>query len=333
MEKYISDARSDYVGAVLPGCGDFRKSPRAFRRISNNSTKGKGILLDGMDGRGIIYNSEEIDLEFCLMECSRCGAKIADDNLANCPACRMPLREEDIDTLVDTAYLCDVPGKEKFINLTWGKSYVIGRQDSADIVLPNSTVSRAHARIEWDGGQFFITDLNAANGTFINKVRVQKGPLIEGDILSIGPFDMNYTTKEPGQKIWGDAETESINATQVFDPESLGAQPSAMRGDLAKTNLVEIFQFMKSNAKNGTIRVSSEQGVGEVYIADGDIINAYFGVSIGEKAVHEMVSLCEGRFDLVSDAKPVCERTIQVDTISLLLEIMRQQDESKRGAD
>lgn len=264
------------------------------------------------------------------MECKRCGAKIVDEELKNCPACKMPLHEEDIDTLVDKAYLCDVPGSEKFVELSWGQSYVMGRQDNTDIVLPNTTVSRAHARIEWDGGQFFITDLNAANGTFINKARIQSGPLVDGDIISIGPFDMTYRTKEPGEKIWGDAETKNVDATQVFNPEVFGAQPSAMRGDLAKTNLVEIFQFMKSNNKSGTIRVSSEQGVGEVYTCDGNIINAYFGVSIGESAISEMVALKTGRFDLVSDAKPTCEKIITVDTISLLLEIMRQQDENKR---
>ena len=264
------------------------------------------------------------------MECKRCNAKIADESMKLCPACRMPLRDEDIDTLVDKAYLCNVPGKDKFIELSWGQSYVMGRQDTADIVLPNTTVSRAHARIEWDGGQFFITDLNAANGTFINKMRIQRGALVDGDIVSIGPFDMSYTTKEPGEKIWGDIETKNIDATQVFDPETLGAQPSAMRGDMAKTNLVEIFQFMKANAKNGTIRISAEQGVGEVYVSDGDIINAYFGVSIGENAISEMVALKVGRFNLVSDARPTCERTIMVDTMSLLLEIMRQQDEAGR---
>jgi hypothetical protein len=265
------------------------------------------------------------------MECKRCGGKIADMSLKKCPACKMPLKEEDLDALVDKAYLCGVPGGEKFIELNWGRSYVIGRQDTADIVLPNTTVSRAHARIEWDGGQFFITDLNAANGTFVNKVRIQRGPLVDGDVISIGPFDMNYTTKEPGERIWGDVETKNIEATQYFDPEMLGARPSAMRGDLAKTNLVEIFQFMKSNSKSGTIRVNSEQGVGEIYVLDGDIINAYFGVSIGEKAIAEVVALKHGGFNLVSDGKPECERIIEVDTISLLLEIMRQQDESGRA--
>lgn len=262
------------------------------------------------------------------MECIRCKTDVTDESLGNCPVCKMPLREGDADTLVDKAYLCDVPGRGRYVELNWGQSYVLGRQDTADIVLPNSTVSRAHARIEWDGGQFFITDLNAANGTFVNKARIQRGPLVEGDILSIGPFDMTYRTNEPGEKLWGDAETKNVQATQVFDPASLGAEVSAIRGDLAKTNLVEILQFMKANSKNGTIRVSSEQGVGELYISGGDIINAYFGVSMAEKAITEMVSLKQGRFDLVSDAKPTCERIIAVDTISLLLEIMRQKDES-----
>ncbi len=265
------------------------------------------------------------------MKCKRCASEITNEAEECCPVCKMPLKDEGDAGPVDKAFLCDVPGKDKVIELNWGQSYVLGRQDTADIVLPNTTVSRAHARIEWDEGQFQLTDLNAANGTFINKARIQAGVLFDGDIISIGPFDMTFRTKEPSERLWGEAETKNVDATQVFNPEAFGAQPSAMRGDIAKTNIVEIFQFMKSNTKSGTIRVSADQGVGEVYISDGDIVNAYFGVSIGERAVYEMVSLKEGRFDLVSDAKPTCERIITVDTISLLLEIMRQRDESGRS--
>ena len=265
------------------------------------------------------------------MQCSRCGANVSDESQRRCQVCRMPLHEEDMDALVDKAYLCDVPGKEGLVELNWGQSYVLGRQDTADIVLHNSTVSRAHARIEWDGGVFYITDLNAANGTFINKARIQRAPLTDGDVVSIGPFDMVFRTREPAGKLWGDAETQNVQATQVFDPETLGAQPSAMRGDITKTNIVEILQFMKSNAKSGTIRVSARQGVGELYICDGDVINAYFGVSIAQSAVREMTNLTEGRFDLVSADKPAVERIITQDTISLLLEIMRQQDETRKN--
>ena len=156
------------------------------------------------------------------MECVRCKTQVTDESLENCPVCKMPLREGDADSLVDKAYLCDVPGRGRYVELNWGQSYVLGRQDTADIVLPNSTVSRAHARIEWDGGQFFITDLNAANGTFVNKVRIQRGPLAEGDILSIGPFDMTYRTKEPGEKLWGDAETNVFKI--LVEDEDLSAQ-------------------------------------------------------------------------------------------------------------
>jgi len=39
MERYISAARSDFVGAVLPGCGDFRKSPRAYDDLLKKASR------------------------------------------------------------------------------------------------------------------------------------------------------------------------------------------------------------------------------------------------------------------------------------------------------
>jgi diguanylate cyclase (GGDEF)-like protein len=159
------------------------------------------------------------------MECIRCGIETESESFTNCPACRMPLGDENMDSPVDRAYLCDVPGRGRFLELKWDKNYVLGRGENADILLPSNVVSRAHAKIDWDGGQFFIVDLGASNGTFVNRVRVRRGPLIDGDVISIGPFNMVFRTVEPGEREWGDAETWNIKPEQVYDLESLGAEP------------------------------------------------------------------------------------------------------------
>lgn len=73
---------------------------------------------------------------------------------------------------------------EKFV---FDKDIVsIGRARDNDIVIENLSVSRNHARIRRQGGKFILTDLNSANGTFVNAVRVTKTEIVDGDVLSVG---------------------------------------------------------------------------------------------------------------------------------------------------
>ncbi len=52
---------------------------------------------------------------------------------------------------------------------------VIGRDEKADIFLNDSQVSRSHARITIENGQYYITDLESTNGTFIDNAQLLPG--------------------------------------------------------------------------------------------------------------------------------------------------------------
>ncbi|GAB6157377.1 DUF3662 and FHA domain-containing protein [Desulfotomaculum varum] len=62
----------------------------------------------------------------------------------------------------------------------------IGRRDTCDIVLTDSSVSRRHAQIEKTGGRFWLTDLNSTNGTYVNGLPVDKTELTTGDVITVG---------------------------------------------------------------------------------------------------------------------------------------------------
>jgi ABC transport system ATP-binding/permease protein len=74
-------------------------------------------------------------------------------------------------------------------------SLVIGRdKDRVQIHLPHPQVSRTHAHIALAGKTVTLTDLNSANGTFVNGQRIQVAVVLRpGDQLDIGPFALQFT--------------------------------------------------------------------------------------------------------------------------------------------
>ncbi len=50
------------------------------------------------------------------------------------------------------------------------------------------TVSRKHATVELLGNSWTLTDEGSLNGTYVNKHRVVKSSLVNGDEVQIGKF-------------------------------------------------------------------------------------------------------------------------------------------------
>ena len=76
-----------------------------------------------------------------------------------------------------------------------GGSMTVGRSDVNDLVLPDpeKTISSRHCAIEDQNGNLVVIDFST-NGTFLNYGKMALGqtptPLNNGDILSIGPYEL-----------------------------------------------------------------------------------------------------------------------------------------------
>lgn len=68
----------------------------------------------------------------------------------------------------------------------------IGRHPDSLICLDDVTVSRRHALIEVEGGEYRIQDMGSLNGTYINQNRIESGSLRHGDELQIGKYRMVF---------------------------------------------------------------------------------------------------------------------------------------------
>lgn len=68
-----------------------------------------------------------------------------------------------------------------------GETTTIGRDAAqCDVVVDDTAISRQHARIKLEHGQFVLYDLASANGTFVNNQQIQKQALADKDVIKMG---------------------------------------------------------------------------------------------------------------------------------------------------
>ena len=68
----------------------------------------------------------------------------------------------------------------------------LGRATSADLHVGQDSISRAHARLSFDGHHTTVSDLGSTNGTWVNDRRVDAVVLADGDWLQVGQTIFKY---------------------------------------------------------------------------------------------------------------------------------------------
>jgi hypothetical protein len=83
-------------------------------------------------------------------------------------------------------------------NITFGRD-----PQSAQIVLPDRSVSRLHARIRLSGGAYWLYDEGSASGTLRNFERVGLAPqlLADGDVVQLGRVTVRFLLRPQGADI------------------------------------------------------------------------------------------------------------------------------------
>lgn len=111
-----------------------------------------------------------------------------------------PLTQEDLDTIArlsdGTALLISTRGELAGSRYLLDEDEVtVGRDPRADILLDDSTVSRSHAVFRRTAGTFEVIDSGSLNGTYVNRHRVDRATLRNGDEIMIGKFRLVFFTK------------------------------------------------------------------------------------------------------------------------------------------
>lgn len=135
-----------------------------------------------------------------------------------------------------------------FITVTLGSKVVekrsfdqeiitIGRAPENDIVINNLAVSRNHAIIHKNGDKVVIKDLESANGTFVNGVRISETEFGNGDVMLVGKhvIKLNY---EEDSKPEGDLDFQTGGGTVIVDAKTQEKFLRRLKGEYKASKLI-----------------------------------------------------------------------------------------------
>ncbi len=74
-------------------------------------------------------------------------------------------------------------------------SLLFGREEPADIVIPDETISTRHCAVTWDSQEVSIADVGSTNGTLVNLRPLRSNrptELLNEDIITVGRHSFQY---------------------------------------------------------------------------------------------------------------------------------------------
>jgi pSer/pThr/pTyr-binding forkhead associated (FHA) protein len=139
------------------------------------------------------------------------------------------------------------------------ESIVIGRDDGADVLIDNPSVSRRHAEIRLGEEGWVVEDLGSSNGTFIRGAKISgPQPIGLGDEIGFGKFSIVFG------KTLGESE-QTAAKTRPVAPTSEGTMhinPHEVRELLKEADRKKRAHFLwESGGRSGTHYLTDEPAV------------------------------------------------------------------------
>jgi len=111
----------------------------------------------------------------------------------------------------------------------------VGRAEDSDLIIASTRVSRHHCEIANDQDRLVIRDNGSANGTVVNRRKIQEQVLQPGDQVQVGPLtfivEINGVRKRPSspaaQQADKSAPSTGLRAGKAAVPSARPSKPAA----------------------------------------------------------------------------------------------------------
>jgi MoxR-like ATPase len=206
----------------------------------------------------------------------------------------------------------------------------IGRGKSCSVVIDDNKVSREHAAVRIENGNWWVYDLQSSNGTRVNDSDISAYELSDGDVIEVGGLKFVFETE--GEAISSPDTLLSIESDRPIPSSKHKAQTSKQK---AVSTIDGKAETSVSDEKNAEVRPAPSPGINASDISDDDVeavaeLNAAYKtmheqlgkVIIGQKDVIEEVLIaifCRGHALLVG--VPGVAKTLMISTLSHVLDL------------
>jgi HD-GYP domain-containing protein (c-di-GMP phosphodiesterase class II) len=204
------------------------------------------------------------------------------------------------------------------IALTAGQSLTFGRLHTCDVQIEDESVSRRHCALHGRQDGCVVTDLQSANGTFVNEKRITSADLHPGDKLRIGFTVLEFMSAATSDAASAPLTTTAFRVTpdehgqtlirKSIDPHKLDSLTQVVTRDDEKA-LLESAQRYLSTVHRVSDQLSRAIGVEALF---DSILSAILEVTGGSRAAILMrpdAGAPAGAGDLSSDVSVVAVRT------------------------
>jgi len=131
----------------------------------------------------------------------------------------------------------------------------IGRDESADIMVPLSFVSRNHANLSIKQEKLYIEDANSSNGTFVNDERVKSCELHNNDEVRLDEFSFTVIgpeekNKEKPRTVVRDDSSKAkppIKRTTKSQKKPILASEKVFLHDIDKNSAGKVYEIVRKN--------------------------------------------------------------------------------------
>jgi len=175
----------------------------------------------------------------------------------------------------------------------------LGRNQDNDIVFDNMVVSGHHCVFELSGlADVHVEDLHSTNGTYINGQMVKRQRLIDGEIIAIGNFRIQYLAAS--ERASGFSETTAMKLDGQAVPSKAHAVFQVLNGSSAGLEM-PVVKAVTTFGKPGVCVVAVSHRRDGYYVAplDGDSQPTINGDPIGARPImlsnHDVLELAATR--------------------------------------
>ena len=225
-----------------------------------------------------------------------------------------------------------------FDRLRTDRTYVLGRDPSADVVVSDALASRRHAQIRWQDGRFVLADLESRNGVSMGDHRLSVPHVLgDGDRFRIGGQVFVYCMLPPGV----DRESIAARAVDATGLDTIGhsapaasvlaGHAAAFEGDCSD-GLFDLLQFFEITRRTGRLELSGDRAGGAIWFSRGGAVHAVRDERTGFEALYDLARRPPPRFSFFAGARlEPSSVSIEGSPTAVLMELASRVDEDAAG--